>query len=94
MHPKILNEMRSRVRAGRLAMTPHGLDELYADGLTMDDLRHCILNGQIVERQFDDFFAEYKYVIEGETETYDEIIHVVAKLGKRNTVVITTYRVT
>jgi len=92
MFDKILVEMRARVRAGRIAMSIHATDEMHLDGLTLDDLKHSILTGRIVERQFDQVFAEYKYVIEGPTLDDDEIIHVVAKLGKRNTVVITTYR--
>jgi Tat protein secretion system quality control protein TatD with DNase activity len=40
-----------------------------------------------------DEFAEYKYLIEGETTEPDEFIQVVAKLGPHNTVVITVYRV-
>jgi len=51
------------------------------------------LNGQIVERQWDNDFAEYKYVIEGETTEPDDFLHVMAKLGSHNTVVITVYRV-
>ncbi len=93
MFEKILHEMRARVRAGRMAMGVHAIDEMHADGLTLDDLKQCILVGRIVERQFDEDFVENKYIIEGETLTEDEFIHVVAKLGTKNTVVITSYRV-
>jgi Domain of unknown function (DUF4258) len=93
MYDKILHEMRSRVRAGKLAISIHAREEMDLDGLILDDLKYCILTGAIVERQFDDLFVEYKYVIEGATLDPDEFIHVVAKLGKRNAVIITTYRV-
>jgi len=93
MFAKVLTEMRVCVRAGRLAMSVHAVEEMHADGLTLDDLKECLLTGQVVERQFDDSFSEYKYIVEGSTLTFDEIIHVVAKLGKHNTVIITTYRV-
>ncbi len=93
MFDKILAEMRARVRNGRLAMSIHATDEMHVDGLTLDDLKQCILKGRIVERQFDEAYAENKYVIEGPTLKRADIIHVLAKLGKRNTVVITTYRV-
>jgi hypothetical protein len=61
--------------------------------LSLDNLKQCILTGEIVERQFDEVYDSYKYVIEGETLEIGEFIHVVAKLGRKNTVVITTYRV-
>lgn len=93
MHDKILREMRTRVRIGKLAMSLHAAEEMDLDGLTVDDLKHCILTGAIVERQWDDLFVEYKYVIEGASLDPEEFIHVVAKLGKRNTVIITTYRI-
>lgn len=38
-------------------------------------------------------YAENKYVIEGASLEPAEFIQVVAKLGRKNTVVITTYRV-
>jgi hypothetical protein len=41
----------------------------------------------------DEDFAEYKYVIEGETTEPDEFLHVMAKFGSHSTEVITVYRV-
>lgn len=93
MFDKILAEMRSRVRAGRVAMSIHAIEEMREDGLSLDDLKQCILTGSIVDRQFDEVYDSYKYVIEGETLEVEDFIHVVAKLGKKNTVVITIYRV-
>lgn len=93
MFERILWEMRARVRAGHLAMTIHAIEEMMADELTLEDLKRCILKGAIIERQEDDSPPEYKYVIQGQTLDPEELIHVVAKLGKKNTVVITTYRV-
>ena len=93
MFQKILSEMRDRVRAGQVAMSIHAIEEMQLDGLTLDDLKQCILTGRIVERQFDELFAENKYLIESATLDSAEFIHVVAKLGKKNTVIITMYRV-
>jgi Domain of unknown function (DUF4258) len=93
MYDKILREMRERVRIGNIVITVHCRQEMFNDGLLSADVEYCILNGEIVERQWDDDFAEYKYVIEGATTEPDEFLHVVAKLGPRNTVVITVYRV-
>jgi hypothetical protein len=55
------------------------------------DLEHRILIGEIVERQWDEDFHEWKYVVEG-ASTDGEDMTVVAKLGfKDNVVVITTF---
>lgn len=93
MYDKILREMRARIRSGKIAITVHCRQEMYNDGLLTADLECCILKGQIVERQWDDEFADYKYVIEGEITDPDEFVQVVAKLGAHNTVVITVYRI-
>lgn len=93
MHEKILHKMRDLVRRGNLIITVHGRKEMYNDSLLAGDVEHCILNGSIIERQWDEDFVEYKYIIEGETTYADEFIHVVAKLGSNDTVVITVYRV-
>ncbi|MFN0119038.1 MAG: DUF4258 domain-containing protein [Blastocatellia bacterium] len=86
-------EMRERVRAGQIAMTIHAIEEMHADGLIMEDLIQAILTGMIVARQYDKEFDEYKYIIEGMTLAPGEMIQVVAKPGRKNTVVITMYRI-
>jgi len=93
VYERILREMRARVRRGNLVITVHGRQEMYKDGLLAVDVELCVLKGSIVERQWDEEYAEYKYVIEGATTNVDEFIHVVAKLGVNDTVVITVYRV-
>ena len=67
MYDNILREMRARVRRGNLVITVHGRQEMFSDGLLAVDVERCILTGAIVERQWDDEFAEHKYLIEGET---------------------------
>jgi hypothetical protein len=87
----ILRKMRSAVRAGRVVITEHALDEMALDNLLQVDLEHCILISEIVEREWDEEFHEWKYVVEGES-TDGEYMAVVAKLGfKDNVVVITTF---
>lgn len=93
MFARVLAEMRRRARAGNLIMKPHALEELHNDGLILDDLIQAILTGQIVERQFDELFSEYKYIVEGATLEPDELIQVVVKLWQDDLVIITTYRV-
>lgn len=91
MYASILRKMRSAARVGRIVVTEHAFDEVAFDDLLQVDLEHCILMGEIVERQWDEDFQEWKYVVEGES-TDGENMAVVAKLGyKDNLVVITTY---
>ncbi|MBO0797644.1 MAG: DUF4258 domain-containing protein [Blastocatellia bacterium] len=54
MYDKILREMRERARSGNIVITVHCRQEMYNDGLLMADIECCILNGEIVERQWDD----------------------------------------
>ena len=93
MYEKILYEMRARVRRGNLVITVHGRREMFNDGLLVSDVKNCLFKGRIVERQWDEDFAEFKYLIEGPAIGMDEFIHVAAKLSVQNTVIITVYRV-
>lgn len=61
-----------------------------ADGLLKVDVMNCILYGEIVTRQWDDDFQEWKYLVDGETIEGFEF-EIVAKLKRDNTVVITAY---
>jgi hypothetical protein len=70
-------------------MTVHGQEEMEADGLTVYDVEHVILTGEIVERQIDQQTVEPKYVLEGET-TSGERATVVAKIGPTGRLVIIT----
>lgn len=90
MYNKILLRMRECVRQDKLKLTFHAIDEMIADDLMKEDLEHCILQGEILERQRDELFREYKYRIEGPALTGD-YIEVVAKLNEDNTLIITAY---
>lgn len=91
MYDAMLRKMRSAVRAGCIVLTEHAFDEMVADGLLQVDLEHCILAGSIMERQWDEDFREWKYVVEGDSASSEEIA-VVAKLSiKDKVIVITTY---
>ena len=92
MFKRILVKMRERVRLGRLTIPDHAFQEMLDDDLMPSDLKHCILYGEIVERQWDEKWSEWKYVIEGDAVDGDSI-EVVAKLGPDDTVVVTVYRV-
>ncbi len=91
MYDSVLRKMRTAVRAGRIVLTEHAFDEMAADGLLQVDLERCILTGEILERQWDGDFLEWKYVIEGDGAS-NEAMAVVAKLRpKDKVIVITTY---
>ena len=93
MFTQVLKQMRGSVRAGKMVMTTHALDEMDQDDLVLADIEHAILKGDIITRQWDDKFSEWKYVIQGDDLDGNEI-EVVAKPGQRSTVVIiTVYRI-
>ncbi len=90
MFQKILLRMRASVRQNKLRFTVHALEEMDADDLFKADIEHCILNGEIVHRQWDEVFREYKYLIDGLILAGDTV-EVVAKPDDDFTVVMTAY---
>ena len=70
----------------------HAFRAMLEDGLMPSDLKHCILHGEMMARQWDMKWEEWKYVIAGEAAD-ERTIEIVAKLGSDDTVVITVYRV-
>jgi hypothetical protein len=84
--------MRERVRALDYVMTIHAEEEMEDDDLSILDVEHVILTGEIIERQQDQETGEWKYLIAGYTLADDPLI-VVAKLAlTRTLVIITVYR--
>jgi hypothetical protein len=53
MYPRILGRMRESVRQNRIILTIHAVEEMDADDLLKVDVEHCILNGDIIARQWD-----------------------------------------
>lgn len=51
----------------RYVVTLHADDELDADNMTVYDLEHIVLTGEIIERQKDKITGETKYRIQGQT---------------------------
>jgi hypothetical protein len=93
MHEKILEKMRECIWSGNFIVPTHALVAIAQDRLTREDAEHCILNGEIVERQRDRLSGEFKYIIYGPSEDGHEI-EVVAKITLvGDTYVITVYRV-
>jgi len=92
LDPLILKQMREKVRNRQYVMTLHATEEMDDDQLSIFDLESSILTGDIQERQKDEETAEWKYVIEGQTLTGDNIA-VVAKLSvTKKLVIITVWR--
>ena len=89
MFDRILQQMRELVRTSGYVMTAHGVEEMEAEGLTIFDLEHCILTGEIVERQKDRGTGEWKYLIQGKTLGEDTAV-VVAKIGPTGKLVMIT----
>jgi hypothetical protein len=90
MFPRILERMRECVRQNQVILTVHAIEEMDADELLKDDLAHCILQGEIVTRQWDGDFHEYKYVLQGKMLS-DEASEVVVKLRGEKIIIITAY---
>ena len=92
MFGHILQRMREKVRALDYVMTIHAEEEMEDDDISILDVEHVILTGEIIERQQDQETGEWKYLIAGNTLADDPII-VVAKLALTGTmVIITVYR--
>ena len=89
MEKAVLTKMRAAVKAGRLVLTEHAVDEMIADDLFEFDVENCILTGDITERQWDDDSQKWKYVIEGES-TDGQALAVVARFGSNDYVVVIT----
>lgn len=72
-------------------MTTHGHEKMESDRLTVFDVEHCILTGEIVERQKDRRTAEWKSLVRGKTLSGQKAV-VVSKVGPtRKLIVITVY---
>ena len=87
MYPRILTQMREKVRSRQYVMTLHAEEEMDDDNLTIYDVESGILTGKIQERQKDQETAEWKYLIEGQTISGESIV-VVGKISSTNKLVL------
>jgi hypothetical protein len=81
--------MREKIRARQYVMTVHAEEQMASDNLSIFDVEHVILTGEITERQKDRDTGEWKYLVEGETIVGDLAV-VVAKLSITNKLVMIT----
>ncbi|MDP3111816.1 MAG: DUF4258 domain-containing protein [Thermodesulfovibrionales bacterium] len=89
MFDRILKEMRDKIRKLEYIMTIHADDEMNDDCLTIFDIERCILTGRILERQKDKETSEWKYRINGQTLSDNEV-EIVAKISPTGKLVIIT----
>ena len=89
MYPRVLGQLREKVRNRQYVMTIHAEEEMDDDDFSIFDVESGILSGKIRERQKDQNTGEWKYVIEGQTLVGDSIA-VVAKIGATEKLVILT----
>jgi len=81
--------MRDKIRKLEYIMTIHADDEMNDDCLTIFDVERCILTGRILERQKDKETSEWKYRINGQTLSDNEV-EIVAKISPTGKLVIIT----
>lgn len=92
MFKRVLIRLRERIRNRQYVMTQHARKEMNDDGLTILDVEHAILTGEILERQRDRQTNEPKYRLEGES-LEDALIETALKISPTGKVVImTVYR--
>ena len=91
MFERILARMRTRIQSRQYVMTWHARGEMRNDGLSIYDIEHCILTGEILDRQIDDLTNEWKYRVLGTTITgpATEVVVKFSPTGKL--VIITVY---
>ncbi len=58
----VLKKFRNCVHDGKLVVTQHAFEEMNDDDLLQVDVERCILVGEIVERQWDEQWHEWKYI--------------------------------
>ena len=89
MFERILKRMREKIRKRQYVMTLHAEEEMNDDGLTIYDVEHGILTGEILKRQKNRVTAEWKYRISGKTVNGVKV-EVIAKLSPTGRLVIIT----
>ncbi len=89
MYDRVLRQMREKIRIRQYVMTVHAEEEMVGDNLSIFDVEHVILTGEITERQKDRDTGEWKYLVEGET-IIGNLAVVVAKLSITNKLVMIT----
>ncbi len=92
MYSKVLEKMQRCVQQGQYVVRPHVHKRMRNRGLAIKDVERAILTGRIIERQWDNTYQEFKYIVRGMAMSGDEI-EVAAKIDSTDaTIIITIYR--
>lgn len=89
MFDRILERMRDNIRAHHYVMTLHAEEEMDNDRLSIFDVEHAVLTGEIVERQKDRATGEWKYLVNGLTTTGENVV-LAAKISLTGKLVVIT----
>jgi hypothetical protein len=81
--------MRERVRSRQYVMTHHARIEMSDDGISIYDVEHAVLTGEILNRQQDQLTGEWKYRLLG-TTINGPAVELIAKFGPTGKLVIIT----
>ena len=76
-------------REGKILWTNHALERLQERDITVDDVKNCIVNGEIIEEYPDDF-PHPSALIFGH-DLNEKVIHVVCGVDERFLYLITAY---
>lgn len=92
MNSKILKQLKECVRTNKYIITLHADEEIEEDELSIFDVEHAILTGEIIEKQKDKNSHEWKYLIHGTTlsQTYITVVTKISPTGKM--IIITAFR--
>jgi hypothetical protein len=88
----VLIRVRERIRNRQYILTEHARKEMNEDLLTIYDIEHAILTGEIFERQRDPETVESKYRIRGRSAN-DWIESVVKMTPTGKAVILTVYKI-
>lgn len=89
---RVLDRIRSHVRARRFVLTLHADEEMRDDDLDVYDVMSALLHGRVILQQLDRHREERKYVVEGPARD-ERAACVVCKLSAADMlVVITVFR--
>ena len=84
-----LNDFKKLCAEGKILWTAHALERLQERDISVDDVKHCIMNGEIIEEYPDDF-PNPSALIFG-YDLSEKIIHVVCGVDKNFLYLITAY---
>ena len=93
MFQRILIRIREKIRSRQYIVTEHARKEMNEDLLTIFDIKHAILTGEILERQRDQGTFEPKYRIRGKSLGTDWIETIVKMTPFGKVVIITIYTI-